>query len=284
MIVPPITFAATANCVCFMGGTPVFADVDANTLLIDPDQVKRKITTKTRAIIGVDYAGHPCDWDSLRDIAHRHSLALVADGCHALGAEYRGRKVGTLVDMTVFSFHPVKHITTGEGGMVVTNHLEFAEKVKLFRSHGITTDARQREKSGAWFYEMVDLGYNYRITDIQCALGISQLKKQPGWLLRRKEIARRYDTFFQDTGLARPLAVVSDVTHAYHLYVIRIANREAVFTELRRKGICVNVHYIPVHLQPYYRNRFWVWEGLVSGIGTSCRPDHEYPNVSGAHP
>ncbi len=262
VIVPPITFAATANCVCFMGATPVFADVKPDTLLIDPEQVERNITPKTKAIIGVDYAGHPCDWDALRDIADRHGLTLVADGCHALGAEYKGRKVGTLADMTVFSFHPVKHITTGEGGMVVTNHPEYVEKVRCFRTHGITTDARQREKNGAWFYEMVDLGYNYRITDIQCALGIRQLKYQPEWLLKRREIARRYDAFFQENGLARPLAVHPDVNHAFHLYVIRIADRDSVFTELRQKGIGVNVHYIPVHLHPYYQKRFGYGKGL----------------------
>jgi len=253
VIVPPITFAATANCVCFMGGTPIFADVDPDTLLIDPEQVEQNITPKTKAIIGVDYAGQPCDWDALREIGDRHGLALVADACHALGAEYKGRRVGTLADMTVFSFHPVKHIATGEGGMVVTDNQELFEKLCLFRNHGITTGARQREKSGAWFYEMIDLGYNYRITGFQCALGNSQLKKQPEWLIRRREIARRYDDFFLENSLAKPLNVRPEVSHAYHLYVIRVANRDRIFSELRHKGIGVNVHYIPVHFHPYYK-------------------------------
>ena len=158
VIVPPMTFAATANCVVYQGGAPVFSDVESDTLLLDPEQVENKITEKTKAIIGVDYAGQPCDWDSLRDIANRHGLALIADGCHAIGAEYHNRKVGTLADMTAFSFHPVKHITTGEGGMIVTNNKDYADKMRVFRSHGITSDARQREKNNAWFYEMTDLG------------------------------------------------------------------------------------------------------------------------------
>ncbi|MCP4566239.1 MAG: aminotransferase class I/II-fold pyridoxal phosphate-dependent enzyme, partial [FCB group bacterium] len=176
VILPPMTFAATANCVVFLGGTPVFADVQPDTLLIDPVAVEKKITKRTRAIIAVDYAGQPCDYDSLRDIANSHGLSLIADGCHALGAVYKGHRVGSLADMTVFSFHPVKHITTGEGGMITTNDPKFAGRMRRFRNHGIDTDFRQREQQGSWYYEMVDLGYNYRITDMQCALGLSQLK------------------------------------------------------------------------------------------------------------
>ena len=162
VIVPPMTFAATANCVLYQGGTPVFADVDTDTLLIDPAAVDAAVTPRTRAIIGVDYAGQPCDWDALRSIADRRKLALVADACHALGGEYKGRKAGVLADVTVFSFHPVKHITTGEGGMVTTDDASLAEKMRRFRNHGITTTAAQREKAGGWFYEMADLGRNYR--------------------------------------------------------------------------------------------------------------------------
>jgi UDP-4-amino-4,6-dideoxy-N-acetyl-beta-L-altrosamine transaminase len=262
VIVPPMTFAATANCVCFMGATPVFADVDQDTLLIDPDQVEAKITLKTKAIIGVDYAGQPCAWDRLRNIADKHSLALVADSCHAIGATYKGRKVGILADMTIFSFHPVKHITTGEGGMIVTDNKDYAQKMRLFRNHGITSDTRQREKTGDWFYEMVDLGYNYRITDIQCALGLSQLERLPKWIKRRKEIATEYDRFFAGNLLARPLGTRQDVIHAYHLYVVRIASRDEVFVEMRNKGIGVNVHYVPVHLHPYYEKNFGYKKGL----------------------
>ncbi len=222
MIVPTMTFAATANAVVFQGGRPVFADVLPNTLLIDPSQVEAKITSRTKAIVAVDYAGQPCDYDALRAIADRHHLILIADACHSLGAEYKGRKVGTLADLTVFSFHPVKHITTGEGGMVVTEKPEYAEKMRRFRNHGISTDHRQRTEDGTWFYEMTDLGYNYRLTDFQCALGLSQLRKLPGWIARRREIAREYDLAFAKLRAIKPLDTSSDITHAYHLYVIRL--------------------------------------------------------------
>jgi perosamine synthetase len=275
VIVPPMTFAATANCVVFQGGTPIFADVDSDTLLIDPAKVEEKITEKTKAIIGVDYAGQPCDWDSLREIADKYGLRLVADGCHALGAEYKGLKVGVLADMTVFSFHPVKHITTGEGGMIATNDLELAGRMRLFRTHGITTDARQREEQGSWFYEMVNLGYNYRITDFQCALGISQLQKLPKFLERRREIATIYDEGFSKLSGITPLVVHKDSLHAYHLYVVRVdsdtigIDRATLFTDLRKKGIGVNVHYIPVHLHPFYREKFHTTQGLCP-IGESA--------------
>ena len=166
VIVPTMTFAATANAVVFQGGTAVFCDVDAETLLIDPSLIEAKIGPKTKAIIAVDYAGQPCDYDILREIADRNKLLLIADACHSIGALYKGRKVGTLADLTVFSFHPVKHITTGEGGMVVTNNPEYSKRMKMFRNHGITLDHRQRAKKNTWFYEMVDLGYNYRMTEI----------------------------------------------------------------------------------------------------------------------
>jgi perosamine synthetase len=268
VIVPPLTFAASANCVVFQGGTPVFADVEPGTLLIDPDKVAEKITPRTRAIIAVDYAGHPCDYDRLRKLADQHGLALVDDACHALGATYKGAKIGSLADMTVFSFHPVKHITTGEGGMIVTDNPEYAQRLKLFRNHGITTDFRQREKLGSWIYEMTDLGYNYRLTDIQCALGISQLKKLPGWLLRRQAIARRYDQALADFPGIRPLALHPEVSHAYHLYVVWVdreklgKDRAAVFQALREQGIGVNVHYFPVYLHPFYRKNFQTGPGL----------------------
>jgi len=268
VIVPAMTFAATANCVVFLGGSPVFVDVDPETLLIDPDQVEAKITPRTKAVIAVDYTGQPCDYDALREVADRHGLTLVADACHALGATYKGRLVGSLADLNVFSFHPVKHITTGEGGMITTDNPDFAERMRIFRNHGITTDYRQREKQGSWFYEMVDLGYNYRITDIQCALGLSQLNKLPGWVKRRQEIAQKYDAAFAEFPAIQPLKVRADVSHAYHLYVVRLdlsqlrATRAEIFTALRAEGIGVNVHYIPVHLHPFYRERFGTGPGL----------------------
>ena len=253
VIVTPMTFAASANCILYQGGTPVFADVEADTLLLDPAAVEAAVTPHTRAIIAVDYAGQPCDWDALRAIADKHHLALVADSCHALGASYKGRKAGTLADISVFSFHPVKHITTGEGGMAVTQDAALAQRMRAFRGHGITTTASQREKSGAWFYEMTDLGYNYRITDFQCALGSSQIKKLDGWIDKRNRLAHAYDAALAGQDAIRPLTRREEVRHAYHLYVARTPDRDALFQRLRANGIGVNVHYVPVHLHPFYQ-------------------------------
>lgn len=263
VIVPPMTFVASANAAVYVGATPVFADVDSNTLLIDPAKVEEKITRRTRAIVAVDYAGQPCDYDALRALADRYDLSLIADACHSLGGAYHGRKVGTLADLTVFSFHPVKHITTGEGGMIVTDAPELAARMRVFRNHGITTEHRQRAECNSWLYEMTDLGFNYRISDIQCALGVSQLRKLPAWLKRRSEIAEYYSSEFNRNPFVRPLAVASGVYHAWHLYVVRVSgNRLKVFQELRARGIGANVHYIPVHLHPFYRSRFATARGL----------------------
>jgi perosamine synthetase len=264
VIVPAMTFAATANAVVFQGATPVFCDVEVDTLLIEPGLVEAKVGPRTKAIIAVDYTGQPCDYNALRKIADKHKLVLIADACHSLGATYKGQKVGTLADLTAFSFHPVKHITTGEGGMVVTNNSRYHQRMAMFRNHGITTDHRQRAERGSWFYEMVDLGYNYRITDFQCALGTSQLKKLPGWIKRRQEIASRYDRAFKNLGSIKPLATASNVSHVYHLYVIKVLGmkHDEVFRYLREKGIGANLHYIPVHLHPFYRQRFGTKKGM----------------------
>lgn len=263
VIVPALTFAATANCVVYQGGTPVFADVDPETLLIDPASVAAKLTPRTRAIIAVDYAGQPCDYDALSALAAEHGLTLVADACHAPGGTFKGRRVGSLAELNTFSFHPVKHITTGEGGMVATNRADLAQRMRTFRNHGITTDHRQRDKAGSWFYEMVELGYNYRISDIQCALGLSQLRKLPRWVKRRQEIAHQYDVGLAACPGVRLLTVRPEVSHAYHLYVIRVQDdRARVFADLRAAGIGVNVHYIPVHLHPFYRQRFGTGPGM----------------------
>jgi perosamine synthetase len=268
VIVPTMTFAATANAVVFQGGRPVFVDVLPNTLLINSSEVEVKITSRTKAIVVVDYAGQPGDYDRLRAIADQHRLVVIADACHSLGAEYKGRKVGTLADLTVFSFHPVKHITTGEGGMIVSENPEHAEKMRRFRNHGVSTDHQKRSMEGTWFYEMTDLGYNYRLTDFQCALGLSQLQKLSGWIERRREIAREYDTAFATLRAIKPLDTSADVTHAYHLYVIRLEDdqtkggRAAAFEMLRKEGIGVNVHYIPVHLHPFYRKHFGTCPGI----------------------
>src|SRR5882672_714350 len=188
-ITSPMTFAATANCVLYQGAAPVFADVCADTLNLDPELVSARITPKTRALLPVDYAGHPADLAPILELADRHGLVVIEDACHALGAEYRGRPVGGIAHMTVFSFHPVKHLTTGEGGMVTTNDSKLAETLRRFRNHGISSEARQRQTAGQWYYEMVLLGFNYRLTDIGCALGIQQLDRLAANLDRRRAIA-----------------------------------------------------------------------------------------------
>jgi perosamine synthetase len=261
-ITTPMTFAATANCVLYQAATPVFADVSTDTLNLDPEEVAKKISPKTRAILAVDYAGHPADLTAILEIARPRGLIVIEDACHALGAEYGGRRVGSIADMTVFSFHPVKHITTGEGGMVATNDPQFAETLRRFRNHGISTDARQRQSAGQWHYEMVLLGFNYRLPDVGCALGIQQLKKLDANLARRREIAARYTAAFREVRGVIPPAVRAEINPAWHLYPIRLdlekltADRGEVFRALRAENIGVNVHYIPVHLHPYYRERF----------------------------
>lgn len=268
VIAPAITFAASSNAAVYQGGVPKFADVDPSTLLIDVDAVTRLISNKTKAIVAVDYAGQPCDYDALRAIAQKKGIALVADACHALGAEYRGTRAGTLADLSTFSLHPVKHVTSGEGGVITTNDAELARRMRLFRNHGITTDHRQREARGSWFYEMTELGYNYRLTDIQCALGTSQVARLPGWLKRRREIAALYDRLFTELPEVRPLGKAPGAVHAYHLYVVRLdlprlsVGRAEIFAALRAEGIGVNVHYVPVYMHPFYRSRFGTGPGL----------------------
>lgn len=259
VILPAITFVATANCVVYQGGNPVFADVEPDTLLLDPAQVEDKVTSRSKAIIAMDYAGHSCDYDALQVVADRHGLTLVADACHALGGSYKGRLVGSMADLNIFSFHPVKAITTGEGGMVTTDNEALAQKMRIFRNHGITTDHRQRGEHGSFFYEMVDLGYNYRLTDLQCALGLSQLRKLPDFIRRRQAVASRYDAAFANELAACPLTVRDDVSHAYHLYVVQLqldqlkAGRAEICAALRAEDVGVNVHYIPVHWHPFYQ-------------------------------
>jgi perosamine synthetase len=261
-ITSPLTFAATANCVLYQGATPVFADVVEDTLSLDPERVAARITPRTKAILPVDYAGHPADLDSFLHLADRHGLIVIEDACHALGAEYRGRRVGSVAHMTVFSFHPVKHLTTGEGGMVTTDSPVFAETLRRFRNHGINIDSRQRQRADQWQYEMVLLGFNYRLTDMACALGLQQMKKLEANLARRRQIAARYSAEFRFiAGVVAP-QTRKDVNPAWHLYPIRLdlarltADRGKVFQALRAEKIGVNVHYIPVHHHPYYRDRF----------------------------
>lgn len=263
-ITTALTFAATANCILYSGAIPVFADVCNDTLNLDPDQVRRFISPKTKAILPVDYAGHPADLDAFRAMADDYGLIIIEDAAHALGAIYKNRPVGSLAHMTIFSFHPVKHITTGEGGMVVTNDEEFARRLRLFRSHGIDSDPRERSIAGRWYYEMICLGYNYRLPDINCALGLSQLRRLDANLARRREVARRYDEAFRKndsilTPRVRPL-----IEPAWHLYPVRVAeglSRAEVFKALRAENVGVNVHYIPVNSHPYYRRRIGYQDG-----------------------
>lgn len=256
VITTPLTFAASANCVLYCGGTPVFADVDPKTYNIDPEDIRRKITDKTKAIIAVHLAGQPCDMDAIHSIAREHGLIVIEDGAHALGSVYKGKKVGSMSDMTTFSFHPVKPITTGEGGMIVTDNEDFYKKMILFRSHGITRDdSMMTRNDGPWFYQQFDLGYNYRITDIQCALGCSQMKKLDRFLARRKEIVARYNEAFADCDNIITPYQLSDTESGWHLYIVQVKNcdRRQVFENMREKGIGVNVHYIPVYMHPYYQ-------------------------------
>jgi perosamine synthetase len=261
-ITTPLTFAATANCVLYQGATPVFADVSHDTINLDPELAAEKISPRTRVLLPVDYAGHPAAMTQFAEMARRHGLIVIEDACHALGAEYQGRCVGSLADMTVFSFHPVKHVTTGEGGMVTTGNPQFAEMLRRFRNHGISSDVRQRQSAGQWHYEMVLLGFNYRLPDFACALGLEQLKRLDANLARRREIAATYTAAFCEMPGVIPPAVRKEANPAWHLYPIRLdlprltADRAQIFRALRAENIGVNVHYIPVHLHPYYRERF----------------------------
>lgn len=268
----PLTFCATANSVLYQGARPVFADVCPDTLNLDPDQAARWITSSTRAILPVDYAGHPADLLPLLELADRHGLTVIEDAAHAAGASYRGRRVGSVSHMTVFSFHPVKHITTGEGGLVATDRPELARLLRIFRNHGLDGGAGDgirleggarapRLEAGRPRY-MVALGYNYRLTDIGCALGLSQLAKLEENLARRREIAERYTAAFLNLPGVVPPVVRPDARPAWHLYPIRLdpatltAAKDEVLRALRAEGLGVTVHYVPVHLHPYYRDRF----------------------------
>eukprot|EP00033_Pygsuia_biforma_P002074 GCRY01002303.1.p1 GENE.GCRY01002303.1~~GCRY01002303.1.p1 ORF type:complete len:407 (-),score=31.68 GCRY01002303.1:206-1426(-) len=262
VIVSSLTFVSSANCVKFMGGTPIFADVCEDTLNIDCKHVESLVNEKTKAIIAVDFTGQSCEMQVLRDLATLKNIVLIEDGAHALGSEYCGRPAGAFSAMTMFSFHPVKHITTGEGGCIVTDDDYYAERLRRFRTHGITADANKRETEGTFYYEMVDLGFNYRITDVQCALGSSQLRKLPKWLEIRREIANKYDEFFSKQPLSKlctPVKVLKECRSAYHLYIIQLnlenlsANRNQIFKALKAEGLGVNVHYLPVYLHPYYQ-------------------------------
>jgi perosamine synthetase len=259
VITSPMTFMATANCIRYQGAKVVFADVEPDTLNIDPEKIKECLTSKTKAIIAVDFTGHPANLEAIGEIAKNNNLAFIEDAAHALGTTYKNKKVGSIADMTTFSLHPVKHITTGEGGLVVTNDSDLAERLRRFRNHGISRDHHQRQEQGTWSYDMEEIGYNYRLTELNSVLGISQLQKLPVLLDRRKEIAARYNDAFSKIPQLTPPIAHPDCESAWHLYVIKLnleslnKNRDEIFQALRAENIGVNVHYIPVPWLEYYQ-------------------------------
>ena len=276
VITSPITFLATANCIVYSGATPDFVDIDFKTYTIDPNLVEEKVKfyqikgKKVKAIIGVDYAGHPCDWKALREIADKYDLQLVNDNCHALGATYLYDKQYAVkyADIVTQSYHPVKHLTTGEGGVVLTNNSELDKKIRRLRTHGMTKDKNILEQNdGPWYYEMHELGYNYRITDFQCALGSSQLKKLDYFVQKRRQFAKRYDELLIGIDNLTIPESQMNVEHSYHLYPLQIdfeklsLTKVQFFEKMKKADINLQVHYIPIHLQPYYIKNFGFQRG-----------------------
>jgi len=271
VLTTPLTFLATANSIVYSGATPDFVDIDVETYTIDPNLVEEKIKDyiengkKIKAVIGVDFAGHPCDWKALREIADKYELKLINDNCHALGARYFEDKQYAVkyADLVIQSYHPVKHLTTGEGGAILTNNSKLDEKIRRLRTHGITKDPDLLEKNdGPWYHEMHDLGYNYRITDFQCALGSSQLKKLDSFIQKRREIAKQYDESFPNIDFLKIPKVQNAVEHSYHLYPLQIdfdkltLIKSEFFEKMKGSDINLQVHYIPVHLQPFFKKNF----------------------------
>ena len=271
VLTSPISFVATANCIVYAGATPYFVDIDTCTYTLNINKLEDSIKSlknndkRVKAVIGVDYSGHPCDWENLRFLADKYDFQLVNDACHAFGALYKNRTdyLSQYADASILSFHPVKHITTGEGGAVLTNDKSIDEKIKRLRMHGLTKDKDLLIKNdGEWYYEMIELGYNYRITDIQCALGMSQLKKLDKFIERRQEIAHYYDQAFQNNEIFIVPKISSDVYSAYHLYPLQILfhrifkAKNDLFKQLKSNNIHCQVHYIPIHLHPYYQKNY----------------------------
>ncbi len=269
VITSPITFVASANSVLYCGGEVDFVDIDPYTYTIDLNKLEQKLANAPletyKGIIPVDLAGYPVDIERLRKIADKYHLWIIEDSCHAPGAYFydsNGNKQlvgnGNFSDLQIFSFHPVKHIATGEGGMITTNNKELYDRLLLFRTHGITKDAKMmHENHGNWYYEMHELGYNYRLSDMQCALGISQLKRAREGVEKRNKIAERYNNAFSKIEQIKTPYVTENVYHAYHLYIIQAERRKELYDFLRENNIYTQVHYIPVHLQPYYRKKGW---------------------------
>jgi len=265
VITSPLTFLASANCILSCGGRPVFADVDRETLNLDPAAAEAALTPRTKAILPIHFAGLPCDTEAIHAVARSRNLTLIEDAAHALGAEIGGRRIGSLSHLTTFSFHPVKHITTGEGGMVTVNEPALAERLRRFRNHGIDREVRQRQAT--WRQDMVTFGFNYRLSDIHSALGLSQLRRLDARLKRREEIAGRYHEAFAAMPGVSVAPTRPGTRHAWHIYPLRLnldelrQDRETIFQALRAENIGVSVHYLPVHLHPFYQERL----GTVPG-------------------
>ncbi len=262
VIVSGISFVASANCVVYCGATPVFCDIEENTMNIDPEKIETLITDNTRAIICVDFAGQLCDYNRIKDICKKHNLYLIQDAAHSWGISYNNEFVGNIADITTVSFHPVKNMTTCEGGMIFTHNQELYNKMKLFRSHGISTDFNEREKSGQLYSPMVMLGYHYRICDLLCALGINQLKNLSTWIEKRNEIAEIYKKQIDKLNKEFDYIVKyldNKTSNAYHLFVIKLdlnklkCSREQIFKAIKGEGIGVNIHYLPIYKHPYYQ-------------------------------
>lgn len=282
VITSPLTFAASANCILYMGAKPVFADVKHDTYNIDPDDIERKITAKTKAIVPVHFTGQAVELDKIHEIATKHNLLVIEDAAHGIGTKYKDKMIGSISDMTEFSFHPVKTITTAEGGAITTNSDELYKKLKLFVAHGITRDPLLLldKTQGPWYYEQQELGYNYRITDMQCALGINQLSKIESFKMRRKALVDVYNEAFKQMDGIIVQSEISDSNTVRHLYIIQLeleklnGSRKDIYEALLAENVGVNVHYIPVYYHPYYQNLGYekglcpVAEGLYERIIT----------------
>lgn len=260
VLVSSLTFVASANCVLYCGGTPVFVDIDPKTYNIDVKKIEEKITKKTKAIVVVDFSGQSVDMDEIKKIADKYKLIIIEDAAHALGSEYKGNKIGSSADLVEFSFHPVKPITTAEGGMVTTNNEELYKKMMNFRTHGITRDVEMFEENhGPWYYEQQSLGYNYRLTDVQSALGTSQMNKLDIFVNKRRSIVKQYNDAFKTLNEIITPYEEEFSNSGWHIYVIQLnsdflkCNRKEFFEAMIAENIGVNVHYLPVHMHPYYQ-------------------------------
>lgn len=262
VITTPITFAASANCALYCGGKPVFADINPDTYNIDPDSIEKRITDKTKAVVAVDFTGQAVEIRRIREICDRYGLIFIEDAAHSLGTKYDGRPVGSLADMTEFSFHPVKTCTAGEGGAVTTDDDELYKKLVLFRTHGITRvqEWMDKDSEGGWYYQQIALGYNYRMTDMQAALLSSQLDKLDMFGARRKELVRRYDEAFSRIPEIVVQKEIPESDTVRHLYILQFdlgmlkCGRREIYDALQAEGVGVNVHYIPTYSFPYYQN------------------------------